>query len=120
MAEWVKVAETGDIPPNRGKRIEVGGLAIAVFNLDSQFFALEDTCPRDDGSLSQGDLFGDLVQCPIEACKYELATGANLPAETSSAVTMIGVLRPGTSANSAAPTVLALYWALFLTCGFSR
>ena len=75
MAEWVKVAEASDIPPNRGKRIEVGGLAIAVFNLDSQFFALEDTCPRDDGSLSQGDLFGDLVQCPIEACKYELATG---------------------------------------------
>jgi len=75
VADWVKVAEAGDIPPNRGQRVEVGGLAIAVFNLDSQFYALEDTCPRDDGSLSQGDLFGDLVQCPIEACKYELSTG---------------------------------------------
>ncbi len=75
MGEWVKVAEAGDIAPSRGIRIEVAGLAIAVFNLDGQFFALEDTCPRDDGSLSQGDLFGDLVQCPIEACKYELATG---------------------------------------------
>ena len=75
MAEWVKVADASDIPPSRGQRVEAGGLAIAVFNLDGQFFALEDTCPRDDGSLSQGDLFGDLVQCPIEACKYELATG---------------------------------------------
>ncbi|HXE74691.1 MAG TPA: nitrite reductase (NAD(P)H) small subunit [Candidatus Xenobia bacterium] len=75
MAEWVKVAEAGDIPPSRGKRIEIGGVAVAVFNLDGEFYALEDTCPRDDGSLSQGDLFGDLVQCPIEACKYELATG---------------------------------------------
>lgn len=75
MGEWVKVAEAGDIAPSRGRRIEIAGLAIAVFNLDGQFFALEDTCPRDDGSLSQGDLFGDLVQCPIEACKYELATG---------------------------------------------
>lgn len=75
MAEWVKVAAVGDIPTSRGRRIEVGGLAIAVFNLDGEFYALEDTCPRDDGSLSQGDLFGDLVQCPIEACKYELATG---------------------------------------------
>lgn len=75
MDEWVRVAAVGDIPASRGRRFEVRGLAIAVFNLDGQFYALEDTCPRDDGSLSQGDLFGDLVQCPIEACKYELATG---------------------------------------------
>jgi len=69
------VAAVGDIPASRGRRFEVGGLAVAVFNLDGEFYALEDTCPRDDGSLSQGDLFGDLVQCPIEACKYELSTG---------------------------------------------
>ena len=75
MAEWVKVAEVGQIPPSTGQRVEARGLAIALFNLDGQFYALEDTCPRDEGSLSQGDLFGDLVQCPVEACKYELATG---------------------------------------------
>lgn len=75
MAEWVKVAEVSQIPPSASKRVEVRGLAIALFNLDGQFYALEDTCPRDEGSLSQGDLFGDLVQCPVEACKYELATG---------------------------------------------
>ena len=75
MAEWVKVAEVSRIPPGRGRRVEARGLAIALFNLDGQFYALEDTCPRDEGSLSQGDLFGDLVQCPVEACKYELATG---------------------------------------------
>ena len=75
MAEWVRVAAVGDIPSSRGRRFEVRGLALAVFNLDGQFYALEDTCPRDEGSLSQGDFFGDLVQCPIEACKYELATG---------------------------------------------
>ena len=75
MAEWVRVAAVGDIPTSRGRRFEVRGQAVAVFNLDGQFYAIEDTCPRDDGSLSQGDLFGDLVQCPIEACKYELTTG---------------------------------------------
>lgn len=75
MAEWVKVAEVSQVPPSVGKRVEARGLAIALFNLDGQFYALEDTCPRDEGSLSQGDLFGDLVQCPVEACKYELATG---------------------------------------------
>lgn len=75
MPEWVKVATSDQIPPSTARRVEARGLAIAVFNLDGQFFALEDTCPRDEGSLSQGDLFGDLVQCPVEACKYELATG---------------------------------------------
>ncbi|MBI2956324.1 MAG: nitrite reductase (NAD(P)H) small subunit [Acidobacteria bacterium] len=75
MAEWVRVADLSEIPPSKAKRVEARGLAIALFNLDGQFYALEDTCPRDEGSLSQGDLFGDLVQCPVEACKYELATG---------------------------------------------
>lgn len=75
MADWVEVARVSDIPSSTTKRVEVRGLALALFNLDGQFFALEDTCPRDEGSLSQGDLFGDLVQCPVEACKYELATG---------------------------------------------
>ena len=75
MAEWVKVAEASQLPPSGGLRVEARGQAIAVFNLDGQLYALEDTCPRDEGSLSQGDLFGDMVQCPVEACKYELATG---------------------------------------------
>jgi len=75
VADWVEVARVSDIPSSTAKRVEVRGLALALFNLDGQFFALEDTCPRDEGSLSQGDLFGDLVQCPVEACKYELATG---------------------------------------------
>lgn len=75
MPGWVKVVEFANVPSAGGMRVEVGELAIAVFNLDGQLYALEDTCPRDGGSLSQGDLFGDLVQCPVEACKYELATG---------------------------------------------
>ena len=75
MTEWVTVAKLGEVPPAVGRRVEARGLAIALFNLDGQYYALEDTCPRDDGSLSQGDLFGDMVQCPVEACKYELATG---------------------------------------------
>lgn len=75
MAEWVKVADLSQVPSSGGTRVEAGGLTIALFNLDGQFYALEDTCPRDEGSLSEGDLFGDLVQCPVEACKYELATG---------------------------------------------
>ncbi|MFQ5695629.1 MAG: Rieske (2Fe-2S) protein [Terriglobia bacterium] len=75
MAEWVKVAEAGEIPSSGVKRVEINGRPIAVFNLEGEYYALEDTCPRDDGSLSRGDLFGDLVQCPVEACKYELTTG---------------------------------------------
>ena len=75
MAEWIEVAQLAEIPPSTARRVVVRGLALALFNLDGQFFALEDTCPRDEGSLSQGDLFGDLVQCPVEACKYELSTG---------------------------------------------
>src|SRR3990172_3601219 len=75
MAEWIEVAQLAEILPSTARRVVVRGLALALFNLDGQFFALEDTCPRDEGSLSQGGLFGDPVECGVEACKYELATG---------------------------------------------
>jgi 3-phenylpropionate/trans-cinnamate dioxygenase ferredoxin subunit len=76
LAEWVRVAERNDIAPGTAKRIEVRTLAVALFNLDGEFYAIGDTCPRDDGSLSQGVLFGEMVQCPVQACKYELTSGA--------------------------------------------
>lgn len=76
MGEWVKVADRSEIPPGSGKRLEVRGQAVAVFNLEGEFYAIGDTCPRDDGSLSQGVLFGEMVQCPVQACKYELTTGS--------------------------------------------
>ena len=44
MADFIAVAETGEIAPGRVKVVEVDGRRIALCNVDGEFFAIE--CPR--------------------------------------------------------------------------
>ena len=53
-------------------------LPLAVFNLDGVFHVTDDTCTHGEASLSEGEIDGDLVECPFHAGCFEIATG--LPA----------------------------------------
>jgi nitrite reductase/ring-hydroxylating ferredoxin subunit len=44
MADFVKAARTTEIEPGQARLVEVKGKQIALFNVDSQFFALDNTC----------------------------------------------------------------------------
>jgi hypothetical protein len=35
MAEWVKVAQVGELAPGQKKQIDLDGVAVALFNADS-------------------------------------------------------------------------------------
>ena len=76
--EFVKVATVGEIEPGRAKRVEVGEEAIAVFNLDGEYYAIGDTCSHEEASLSEGDVFGDCVECPLHGAEFDITTGKNL------------------------------------------
>ena len=76
--EFVKVATVGEIEPRRAKRVEVGDEAIAVFNLDGEYYAIGDTCSHEEASLSEGDVFGDCVECPLHGAEFDITTGKNL------------------------------------------
>jgi 3-phenylpropionate/trans-cinnamate dioxygenase ferredoxin subunit len=76
MAGWVEVARTGDIPVGGYKRVEVDGVALAVFNLDGQYYAIDDVCTHDGGSLSGGEVQGEEVVCPRHGARFAIKTGA--------------------------------------------
>ena len=50
-------------------------VAIAVFNADGEFYAIDDTCSHQDASLSEGWLEGCFVECPLHAALFDLRTG---------------------------------------------
>src|SRR5438094_4016716 len=64
MAEFVKVAKTGEIAPGEARAVEAGGKKIALFNVDGTFYAIDDTCTHRGGPLSEGMLMGEEVTCP--------------------------------------------------------
>jgi len=75
MSDFVKVAETSDIPAGRVKVVVVGDRRIALCNVDGQFFAIDDLCTHDGGSLDQGELQGDVIECPRHGARFSVRTG---------------------------------------------
>lgn len=77
MAEFKKVADTGDIPPGEGRSVEVDGKRVAIFNVDGRFYAIDDSCAHQGGPLGEGELDGTIVTCPWHAWMYDVTTGEN-------------------------------------------
>ncbi len=78
MADFVRVAATGDIAPGTGKTIEVNGKEIALFNAGGTFYAIDNTCPHRGGPLGEGELEGKVVTCPWHSWQYDVSNGESL------------------------------------------
>ena len=74
---WVEAGAISDLPAGRVKLVqyEPEDLRIAVCNVDGQFYAIEDVCTHDGGSLDQGDLEGDEIECPRHGARFNVRTG---------------------------------------------
>lgn len=75
MTEFIEVLKKGDLPRGTGRRVEVRGEAIALFNVDGKIYAIDDACPHQGASLAEGDLEGTVVVCALHQWRFELATG---------------------------------------------
>ena len=83
--EFVTIAKTGDVNPGEIVAFEVGGVRVAVANVDGTFYALGDTCPHADCSLAEGDVDGTTVICPCHGSEFDVTSGKVLrhPAKES-------------------------------------
>jgi 3-phenylpropionate/trans-cinnamate dioxygenase ferredoxin subunit len=75
MSDFIRVAETSDIPAGRVKVVVVGDRRIALCNVDGQFYAIDDLCTHDGGPLDQGELAGDVIECPRHGARFDVKTG---------------------------------------------
>ena len=56
-------------------RVEAAGLTVAVFNVDGQFYVTDDACTHGPGSLSEGYIDGDVVECNFHNGQFDIKTG---------------------------------------------
>ncbi|HLI26856.1 MAG TPA: bifunctional 3-phenylpropionate/cinnamic acid dioxygenase ferredoxin subunit [Chloroflexota bacterium] len=75
MGEFVRVARVDEVPPGQGKLVEAGGRYIALFNVDGQYYAIDDECTHAAASLSEGFVEGTVVECPLHGGQFDLRTG---------------------------------------------
>jgi 3-phenylpropionate/trans-cinnamate dioxygenase ferredoxin subunit len=75
MSEFVSVAKVSETPPGTISVHEVGDRRIALCNVNGRFYAIDDLCTHDGGPLDQGELQGQLVECPRHGAKFDVTDG---------------------------------------------
>ena len=75
MSDWTDVCAAQAIAPGEHVLAEVDDVSVVIFNVDGNFYALEDMCSHDDALLSEGMLEGEEVVCPRHGASFCLKTG---------------------------------------------
>jgi 3-phenylpropionate/trans-cinnamate dioxygenase ferredoxin component len=78
MSSFIRVASRGELPRGGKKLVEIDGRAIAVFNIDDAFYAIDDVCTHDGGPLAEGELIGCEIECPRHGARFDVRTGRPL------------------------------------------
>ena len=83
-AGFVKVAQVSEISP--GEMITAdfpSGDAVLIANVEGVIYACDDICSHAYASLSEGDINGAEVECPLHGALFNITTGEALtpPAE---------------------------------------
>ena len=80
MGEFVKVASANEIAPGHARLVNIKGKEIALFNIEGNYFALDNACTHEEGPLAEGDIEGHEVTCPWHGAKFDIRTGEVLSA----------------------------------------
>ncbi|MBI5669734.1 MAG: non-heme iron oxygenase ferredoxin subunit [Chloroflexi bacterium] len=73
--EFITVATADEIQPGERLVAEIGRRWVAIFNVDGQYYAIEDRCTHDDGPLAEGELYGCEIECPRHGARFDIRTG---------------------------------------------
>jgi 3-phenylpropionate/trans-cinnamate dioxygenase ferredoxin component len=76
----VDVAPVDELPPGSVKIVRAGQVAVGVYNLGGEYYAIEDRCSHDDGPLAEGDFDPEdaVVVCPRHGSRFDIRTGRPL------------------------------------------
>ncbi len=97
----VTVGSVEELPPGTVKIMHVGQVAVGVYNLDGEFYAIEDRCSHDDGPLAEGEFDPErgVAICPRHGANFDIRTGRPLtlpayePVDTFPVVVEDGVVK---------------------------
>jgi nitrite reductase/ring-hydroxylating ferredoxin subunit len=71
----LELCSAADVAPGTALKVEIGDLVLAVFNVAGAFFVTDDTCTHGPGSLSEGYIDGDVVECNFHNGQFDIRTG---------------------------------------------
>ena len=75
MTTRIKLCSADEVAVGAAVKVETGDLIVAVFNVDGQFYVTDDACTHGPGSLSEGYIEDDVVECNFHNGQFNIRTG---------------------------------------------
>ena len=75
MPQRLELCGTDEVAEGTAIKVEAGDLTLAVFNVEGQFYVMDDACSHGPGSLSEGYIEGDNIECPFHQGQFNIRTG---------------------------------------------
>ncbi len=75
MSEFTKAASKSDLKPGDKLLVEVNERLVILFQVDQDYFCLDDVCTHDGGTLSDGEFEGCEIACPRHGAKFDIRSG---------------------------------------------
>lgn len=107
MTDRIKVAAADEFSPGERRLVSVDGMPVGVFNVEGEYFAIENQCAHDGGPVCRGTVDSELVgeysgpgervkesfdgdpaiACPWHGWEYDLSSGEHLGDDSISITT---------------------------------
>jgi nitrite reductase/ring-hydroxylating ferredoxin subunit len=71
----IPLCPAADVPEGCALKVERDELVLAVFNLGGRYFVTDDHCTHGPGSLSEGEIDGEIVECTFHQGAFHIPTG---------------------------------------------
>jgi biphenyl 2,3-dioxygenase ferredoxin component len=75
MTTRIKLCSADEVAPGSAIKVETGDLVVAVFNVEGEFYVTDDACTHGPGSLSEGYIEDDVVECNFHNGQFNIRTG---------------------------------------------
>jgi nitrite reductase/ring-hydroxylating ferredoxin subunit len=75
LHDLLELCASADVAPNCATKVDKNGLSLAVYHLDDGYYVTDDQCTHGPGSLSEGCIEGDIIECDFHNGAFNIRTG---------------------------------------------
>ena len=75
MTTWCRVASVTDVRDGEGLAVMLDDTPIALYRVEGRIVAIDDVCTHEFAILSQGFVEDGVVECPLHAAQFDIASG---------------------------------------------
>ena len=75
MSKFIEVAKIEELKSGTMKKVIADGREILLARVGDNYYAVDNRCPHMKGDLSQGELEGTVVTCPLHGSQFHISSG---------------------------------------------